>query len=830
MSDSTPNPNLQEITWQVEGMSCASCVSRVERGLTKVQGVQQAQANLASESVRIQFDEPATDAQLSEALERLGYPVRASQIHLQIEGMSCAACVARVEKGLKQVPGVLSASVNLANESAEVVVRAGATDAAQLIHRVLKLGYAARTTDAAAANLSERKSDEARQWARTLAWSAALGLPVMFLAMGGHASAAFQAWLDAWDAQTWSAPVQWLLTTLIMVGPGRMFYVRGFRALFKGSPDMNSLVALGTSAAYAYSVVVTLWPQVLPESARHVYFEASAMIVVLIALGRMLEARSKGRTGEAIARLVGLRPQTAHVHRDGEWLEVALSEVTVGDCVRVVAGERIAVDGVVQEGQSLVNEAMLTGEPLPQSKTVGDRVSAGTVNGAGYLQVEATGVGADTALARIIRMVEQAQGAKLPIQAVVDRVTAWFVPAVLLLAALTVVAWLTLGPAPALTQALVAGVSVLIIACPCAMGLATPTSIMVGTGRAAEMGVLFRQGDALQTLQEARVLVFDKTGTLTQGRPQVVDEWFASSADAEQRQFVRAACAVLESRSEHPLAEAVTAWSSAQALALPSVQDFESVTGCGLSARVAGQQVCIGAFRWMQSLNIDTGGAEAVMQRWSNQGRSHIWVAVEGQLVAGLAVSDVLKPEAKATVHALQRQGLRVVMLSGDHAASVQHVCEGLGLDEAMAEVMPHDKAAMVQALQAKWGSVAFVGDGINDAPALAQADVGIAMGTGTDVAVEAAQVVLMSGDLRGVVDALAISRSTLRNIRQNLFWAFAYNAMLIPVAAGALYPSTGWMLSPILASAAMAMSSVFVLSNALRLRWFATHRVSEAM
>ena len=819
----------ETLQWQIDGMSCASCVARVERSLAKLEGVSSAQANLATESVQVAFEAPATADQIRAALDRAGYPVRESHLTLRVEGMTCASCVGRVERVLNKTPGVVAASVNLANETAAITYWAGATDAAELARVVTDSGYPAHAAQANDATLTERKADESAAWAKTMGWSAALGVPVMILAMGGHVSSTWQDWMNHSGLASWSAPIQWLLTTAVMAGPGRFFYVQGFRALFKGAPDMNSLVALGTAAAYLYSVVATAWPALLPESARHVYFEAAAMIVVLIALGRTLEARAKGRTGAAISKLMGLRPTSAQVWRDAQWTEVPLDAIQVGDLVRVFPGQKMPVDGTVTEGESYVDESMLTGEPMPQLKVAGATVTGGTVNGSGSLEVRAQQVGAQTALAQIIRMVEQAQGAKLPIQAMVDRITAWFVPAVLVAAVLTVLAWLIWGTEPALTQALVAGVSVLIIACPCAMGLATPTSIMVGTGRSAELGVLFRQGDALQALQSVQVVAFDKTGTLTLGQPSVVDSWSADGEGSASASFALQAAASIEHKSEHPLAKAIMDWASQHQLGVLEVDQFQAVTGWGVQGQVNGQWVQAGAWRWMQQLGVDVSAAQPSLDAWSAKGQSGLWVTIDGRLCAGFAVSDTVKPGAQQAVQALQHMGLRVAMVTGDHAAAAHVLAQQLGLDDVLANVLPQDKARAVQQWQQQWGRVAFVGDGINDAPALASADVGIAIGTGTDVAVEAADVVLMSGDVRGVVNAIHMSQATLRNIRQNLFWAFGYNAVLIPVAAGALFPLWGWMLSPILASAAMALSSVFVLSNALRLRWVPAVHTEES-
>jgi P-type Cu+ transporter len=597
-----------------------------------------------------------------------------------------------------------------------------------------------------------------------------------------------------------------------------VFFRKGTPALLRAAPDMNSLVALGTGAAWIYSAVATFAPAVLPASTVNVYFEAAAVIVTLILLGRYLEERAKGRTSEAIKRLMGLQAKTARILRDGREIDVALEEVRAGDVVLVRPGEKIPVDGEVIEGASYVDESMITGEPVPASKSEGDSVVGGTINKTGSFSFRATKVGSDTVLAQIIRMVEAAQGSKLPIQALVDRVTLWFVPIVMAVAAATFVIWLVFGPSPALTFALVNAVAVLIIACPCAMGLATPTSIMVGTGRAAEMGVLFRKGDALQTLRNAEVVALDKTGTLTLGRPELTD--FVVRDGFEEDAMLRLVASV-ESRSEHPIGEAIVAAAKRRGLELEAVDGFEATPGFGIQAQVAGRKVAVGADRFMKQIGADVTEFADTARRLGEEGKSPLYAAVDGRLAAIIAVADPIKASTPRAIQALHELGLKVAMITGDNRATAEAIARTLGIDEVAAEVLPGGKVDAVKRLRQGGRGVAFVGDGINDAPALAEADVGIAIGTGTDIAIEAADVVLMSGDLRGVVNAMALSKATLRNVKQNLFWAFAYNTSLIPVAAGVLYPAFGILLSPILAAAAMALSSVFVVTNALRLRRF---------
>ncbi|WP_313253031.1 heavy metal translocating P-type ATPase [Stenotrophomonas sp.] len=812
-------PGHQDL--MIEGMTCASCVGRVERALKAVPGVRQASVNLATERASVQTDGNVDRQVLVQAVRKVGYEVSApAPVELVIEGMTCASCVGRVERALKAVPGVQSASVNLATERASVQGDA-ALEAGALIAAVARAGYTASRVDPAGASedaQAQRHADELRVLKRDLLLAAVLTLPVFALEMGGHLVPAFHHFIASTLGTQNSWLLQFVLTTLVLVLPGRRFYQKGIPTLLRAAPDMNSLVAVGTLAAYGFSLVATFAPRLLPAGTVNVYYEAAAVIVTLILLGRMLEAKAKGRTSEAIKRLLTLQAKTARVRRDGSVVELPLEQIASGDVIDVRPGERIAVDGEVIDGESYVDESMISGEPVPVHKAPGGTVIGGTVNQTGTLGVRATAVGGATVLAQIIRMVEQAQTAKLPIQTLVDRITLWFVPAVMGLALLTFVVWLLFGPQPALTFGLVNAVAVLIIACPCAMGLATPTSIMVGTGRGAELGVLFRKGEALQLLKEAQVVAVDKTGTLTEGRPVLTD---LQLADGFARADVLARVAAVEDRSEHPIARAIVGAAQQEGLQLPAVEAFESVTGYGVRAQAGGMRVEVGADRFMQTLGLDVAVFGQDAKRLGEEGKTPLYAAIDGRLAAIIAVSDPIKHDTRAAIASLHALGLKVAMITGDNRRTAEAIARQLGIDEVVAEVLPDGKVEAVRRLKAAHGRLAYVGDGINDAPALAEADVGMAIGTGTDVAIEAADVVLMSGSLQGVPKAIALSKATMGNIGQNLFWAFAYNTALIPVAAGALYPHWGVLLSPVFAAGAMALSSVFVLGNALRLKRF---------
>ncbi|MCV9997451.1 heavy metal translocating P-type ATPase [Pararhizobium sp. YC-54] len=806
----------------IEGMSCASCVARVEKAIAAVPGVASAVVNLATERATVTYNEPVPAEAILQAIEKAGYEPKLDTRELRVEGMTCASCVSRVEKALKTVPGVTAASVNLATETATVRIVSG-TPARALEDAVRAAGYEPHkvATGGLADGNEDRRDREANRLKISLALSAALTLPLFLLEMGSHFIPAVHDWVMVNIGMGNNLVIQFVLATIVLFGPGLRFFQKGVPNLLRWTPDMNSLVVLGTSAAWSYSVVATFLPGVLPSGTANVYYEAAAVIVTLILLGRYLEARAKGKTSQAIKHLIGLQAKTAHVKRGEDFVEIEIGDVVLGDIVRIRPGEKVPVDGRVTEGASYVDESMITGEPVPVKKSSGDDVVGGTINKTGAFTFEATKIGADTLLAQIIKMVEAAQGSKLPIQALVDRVTGWFVPAVIAAAALTFIAWLLFGPSPALTFALVNAVAVLIIACPCAMGLATPTSIMVGTGRGAELGILFRKGEALQTLRDVDVVALDKTGTLTKGKPELTD---FTVNDAFDRNETLRIVASLETQSEHPIAEAIVAAARNEGLALAEVSDFEAAPGYGVSGRIGGRAVLVGADRAMTRSDIDISRFSDQAAALGDAGKSPLYAAIDGRLTAIIAVSDPVKETTPQAIKALHALGLKVAMITGDNRRTAQAIARQLGIDEVVAEVLPDGKVKAVSKLREGGRKVAFIGDGINDAPALSEADIGLAVGTGTDIAIESADVVLMSGDLNGVPRAIAISKATIRNIRQNLFWAFAYNVSLIPVAAGALYPLNGTLLSPILAAGAMGLSSVFVLANALRLRRFKTN------
>ncbi len=766
-----------------------------------------------------------------------------SKLDLSVDGMTCAACVRRVETVLKKVPGVTDARVNLALRQASVDYadqeQAQALEPL-LIAAIEKAGFSAEVIDPDSERLSiqEKSAAEIAALKREFSIAAILTLPVFVMAMGTHLIPGFHHWLNNLMSDQTQNVLQAVLTTAVLIWPGRVFFTHGLKALLKGQPEMNSLVAVGAGSAWVYSMVVLLAPHLLPETARHVYFEAAAVIVTLILLGRLFESRARGKTGAAIERLIGLQPRQARL-LDTSVVppiesDVAIESVKPGDVLRVRPGEKIPVDGQIIEGEPFVDQSMITGEPIPVSLAPGDTVAAGTLNTTVGFVFKATHTGSDTVLAHIIRLVQSAQSAKLPIQASVDKVTAVFVPIIMAIALLTFAVWLwSTGD---ISQSLVSAVAVLIIACPCAMGLATPTSIMVGTGRAAQLGVLFRQGDALQTLKSTNIVAFDKTGTLTEGHPKLTEfELLPGTESLWGKDEVLGLVASLQQQSEHPIARAIVL--AAQSLGnhrLISTQtlSFQAIKGFGIRARVltpTGQEldVAVGSEALADDLGVDTSVSRETIERWASTGQTPIHVIIDQRLVALMAVSDPIKPDARVTINALQQQGIDCAMITGDHPLTAKAVAKDLGIHLVRAQVKPEDKVAAIEEFRREKKTtsgtcvLAFVGDGINDAPALASADVGIAIGTGTDVAIESASVVLMSGELSKVATAIELSRATLTNIHQNLFWAFAYNAVLVPVAAGVLYPLNGMLLSPMLAAGAMAFSSLFVVSNALRLRFF---------
>ncbi|MEQ8293544.1 MAG: heavy metal translocating P-type ATPase [Roseovarius sp.] len=798
---------------EIDDMSCAGCAGRAERAISSVPGVSQAQVNFATRVAEVTAA-PGTEPAIVAALDRAGYPARTDMVTLEVSEMTCASCASRVEKALATRPGVVDAAVNFAAGTATVQILTGAATPQDLARAGTDAGYP--TVPADDTPRPDGPADEATPALRRTLIAGALTLPVFIVEMGGHLVPAFHHFVHQTIGQQTSWLLQFVLATIVLLWPGREFFLKGVPALLRGAPEMNSLVALGASAAWAFSTVALFAPSLLPDGTRAVYFEAAAVIVTLILLGRWLEARARGQAGAAIRKLVGLQPKTARVERNGGYEDIPLETVQPGDILLVRPGEKIAVDGEVTKGTSYIDESMISGEPVPVAKSPGDRVIGGTVNGDSALTFRATHVGRDTMLSQIVAEVQRAQGTRLPIQSLADRVVAVFVPVVIAIAVLTVLMWLAVGPSPALGLALVAGVSVLIIACPCAMGLATPTSIMVGTGRAAELGVLFRKGDALQRLDEARVVAFDKTGTLTEGRPRLTR--LETVAGQDENTVLRLVAAA-EAQSEHPIARAITEAASERGLTLPQATEMRAIGGHGLSARVDGHDLLIGTARLMEREGIALDTLNETAEDISNNGQSPVFIALDGRLAGLIAVADRVKPTTRAALDALRRDGLQIAMITGDTPATAHAIAADLGIDHVEAGVLPADKRRTVQALRDTHGAVAFVGDGTNDAPALAEADIGIAVGTGTDVAIESADVVLMSGDLTGVATARHLSHRTMRNIRQNLFWAFAYNAALIPVAAGVLYPLTGTLLSPMLAAGAMALSSVFVVTNALRLR-----------
>ncbi len=742
-------------------------------------------------------------------------PNTLQDIELSIKGMTCASCVAHVEKALASVDGVSSASVNLATERAHIVLTRPLAPE-ELILRVEQAGYKAGLANGEdRTQQAERRDQERVQLKQKVVFSALATLPVFVLEMGSHLIPAWHHWLMA-NLGNWNWIIQAVLTTLVMFGPGRVFYQQGLPALFRLRPDMNSLVALGSLAAWGYSMIATFSPSALPAGTVNVYFEAAAVIVTLILLGRLMEAKARGRTSDAIARLIKLQPHTATRVRDGQHESVDLSQIQPDDHLLVRPGERIPLDGEIIDGSSFIDESMMTGESIPVSKTIAAAVIGGTLNTNGSFTYRVTKTGKDTLLAQIIALVETAQGSKLPIQALVDQITRWFVPAVMVIAALTFFTWLVFGPEPALGFALVNAVAVLIIACPCAMGLATPTSIMVGTGRAASWGLLFRRGSALQALAEVNTIAFDKTGTLTLGKPRLTD--FIVAAGFEKN-TVLAAAAAAEQHSEHPIANALVAAAAAEKISLGVLESFEAIPGYGLTATVSGAEIHIGADRLFATLAINLDAFSSIAQTLAEEGKTPIYIAINKQLAAVMALADTIKPGTAAALTALHALNFKIAMITGDNQRTADVIAKQLGIDLVIAEVLPSEKVAAVKKLRKQHGTIAYVGDGINDAPALAEADLGLAIGTGTDIAIESADVVLVSGDIQGVPNSIALARATMRNIKQNLFWAFAYNAALIPLAAGVAYPAFGILLSPMLAAGAMALSSVFVVTNALRLR-----------
>jgi Cu+-exporting ATPase len=831
----------KQLTMPVIGMTCANCAATIERNAKKVDGVSDAVVNFGNEKVTVTFDPALTTPQaVIERIERAGYQVPVATIELPITGMTCANCVSTVERTLnKKVPGILEANVNFATEKATVKYVPGTVTRADMVAAIERAGYGVVQVDSETELVDAEKAareQEIRDQTRKLLVGVVFTLPLFLLSMARDFGL-----VGMWAHAPWVNILSWLLATPVQFYTGWDYYVGGYKSLRNKSANMDVLVALGSSVAYFYSIVV-----MTGLLGGHVYFETSAAIITLIKVGKLLEARAKGKTSEAIKALMGLQAKTARVERNGQEIDIPTDQVQVGDIVIVRPGEKIPVDGVVVSGRSAVDEALLTGESLPVDKKPGDEVIGATLNKQGLLKFEATKVGRETALAQIVRLVEEAQGSKAPIQALADKVSAIFVPAVITLAVLTFVVWLASGAG--FTPALVRLVAVLVIACPCALGLATPTAIVVGMGKGAGQGILFRSSAALEQAHALQAIVLDKTGTITKGEPAVTDivvgELWSVASGGQQSTvdssesatsgektfslqpsaFILQLAASVERGSEHPLGEAIVRAAQEQGLTLSEPAGFEAITGHGVAAEVDGRKVLLGNRRLMEREQVSLNGLGDKVTELQNQAKTAMWVAVDGQAAAIIGIADTIKEGSPEAVAALKEMGLQVVMMTGDNQATAAAIAAEVGIDRVLAEVLPGDKSANVAKLQEEGLVTAMVGDGINDAPALAQADVGIAIGTGADVAMETAGITLISGDLRGVVRAIRLSRATMRTIKENLFWAFAYNVVLIPVAAGALavFPNLPIYLRelhPIAAAFAMAFSSVTVVTNSLRLR-----------
>jgi Cu+-exporting ATPase len=824
---SAPAGATTELTLPIGGMTCASCVRRVERALQKVDGVAEAGVNLATERATVKYDPSlVTLDSLKAAVERAGYTVPTEEVSLPIEGMTCASCVRRVEKGLAKLPGVESVAVNLATEQATVKYNPAMVGAGEFRQAVERAGYAIRADEqpleqtAAGAEPVDRERERRQREIKDLRNKFTVSLIAAAVIMAGM----FLPLPWSMEARYYA---MFVIATPIQIWAGWQFYKGAWMAARHLTTNMNTLVAVGTSVAYLYSVFITFFPDAVRTAglAPEAYYDTSTAIIGLILMGRWLEARAKGQTSEAIKKLMGLAPRTARIVRNGEEIDIPLEQVQVSDVIRVRPGDKVPVDGIVLEGTSAIDESMLTGESLPVEKSAGSEVIGGTLNRTGSFTFRATRVGKDTALAQIVKLVEDAQGSKAPIQRLADQISSYFVPAVLGLALLTFGIWYLLGPEPKFTYALVSMIAVLIIACPCALGLATPTAIMVGTGKGAEYGVLIRGGEALEGAHKVNAIVLDKTGTLTRGKPSVTD---VVTANGLSENDLLALVGSAERGSEHPLGEAIVSRAGELGLQMSAVTAFSALAGHGISATVDGKNLLVGNARLMEQSGIHLNGLGEQADALALLGKTPMFIAADGEAAGLIAVADTLKPESREAVRELQALGLEVWMLTGDNRATAEAIAQQVGITNIMAEVLPGEKSAKVKELQAQGKVVAMVGDGVNDAPALAQSDLGIAIGTGADVAMEASDITLVGGDVRGVVTAIALSRRTIGTIRQNLFWAFFYNVVLIPVAMGVLFPLFALLLNPIMAAAAMAMSSVSVVTNSLRLRNFAPPRNAE--
>jgi P-type Cu+ transporter len=815
--------NFRRIDLLIRGMSCASCVERIETGLSKLEGVEEATVNFAAEKGNVIYDPSRVSvSRIVREVENLGYVTRTEEITVPIRGMSCASCVEKIETQLRSLPGVTKAEVNFAAEKATVSFIPSIQSPSDLRKAIRDVGYEPLEAAGKAASVDyekEARDREIRELRIKTVAGALLSTPLLLGMISEWVL--IPKWLM-------NHLFQFLLATPVHFWVGWQFHVGFWKALKHKTADMNTLVSLGTNAGYIYSTVVTFAPGFfVGEGIRSgVYFETVAILHTLIMLGRFFEARAKGRTSEAIKKLMGLQAKTARVVRDSQEKDIPIEEVQVDDTIVVRPGEKIPVDGAVLQGSSAVDESMLTGESIPVEKLPASEVYGGTLNKTGSFRFQATKVGKETALAQIIKLVETAQGSKPPIQKTADKIAGIFVPIVIGIAVLSFGVWYLFGPQPAHIFALANFMAVLLIACPCAIGLAAPTAVMVGIGKGAEHGILFRGAEALQVGSKLTTVVLDKTGTLTKGEPSVTD---VVTASGFHRQDVLRYAASAEKGSEHPLGEAIVKRAGEEGLDIGGTDSFNAIPGHGIEAKIAGTDLLLGNLKWMGDRGISLGGLEQEAERLADEGKTPMFVAIDGRAAGIIAVADTLKPNSKDAIKALHGLGLEVAMITGDNKRTAQAIAKQIGIDRVMAEVLPEDKAREIKRLQGERKVVAMVGDGINDAPALAQADVGIAIGTGADVAMEASDVTLIGGDLRGIVTSIGLSKRTMRTMKQNFFWAFVYNTVLIPVAAGVLYPAAGILLSPILAGAAMAFSSVSVVSNSLRLRTFRP-KLSEAV
>jgi Cu+-exporting ATPase len=821
MGEKSNSKKTEKARIHITGMTCTTCAATIEKGLAETLGVEQAKVSFASEKASIEYDPTKVDlAKIKNTISQIGYGVATKKSIFPVSGMTCASCVARVEEALSNVPGVVSANVNLASEKATVEYTEG-TELADLRQAVKGAGYELGLEAATLEDVTTAAQRELRGVRNRFIFAAILAASIMAL-----------MWVPSFGGKPY---LLWVLATPVQFWAGWRFYRGAWGALRHKTADMNTLVVVGTSAAYFYSMIAVLSPGLFTaaEVELGLYFDTSAMIITLILLGRFLETRARGQTSEAIKKLIGLNPKTALVIRDGEEREIPVEDVQVGDLILVHPGERVPVDGIIREGYSSIDESMITGESIPVEKKAGDEVIGASINKTGSFKFEATRVGKDTTLAQIIRLVDEAQGSKAPIQRLADIIASYFVPIVIGIATITFIVWYLTGPTPALTYAILNFVAVLIIACPCAMGLATPTAIIVGTGKGAEHGVLIRSAETLERSHQIGAVLLDKTGTLTQGEPKVTD--IIAVPSSSQEEVLRLAASA-EHGSEHPLGEAIVKAAAEKKLQVPSASDFNAIPGHGVEVLVAGKKLLLGNLRLMENRGFSLNGLEEEAERFWVKGKTVMFLGIDSRVVGIIALADTLKPNAKAAVDALHNMGIEVMMITGDNRRTAEAIAQEVGIDRALAEVLPEHKAQEVKKLQQEGKVVAMVGDGINDAPALAQSDVGIAIGTGTDIAMETGDITLISGDLGGIVTAISLSKRTMRTIKQNLFWAFAYNTALIPVAAGVLYLAFGntgvpsglhfilgdyGFLNPILAAAAMAASSITVVSNSLRLKRF---------